>query len=251
MKIAIISDIHGNLEAIKSVINDIKLEGCKKIFCLGDLAMAGPQPTETIEYIKLLSDEFDFKIIQGNTDEMIVLSNNEVYKKLNSAIPVMAEAYKSDITVISDEQKAYLNSLDKQKEIILGNLKILLVHGSPRRNNEDIMPNLDIKIVEDIISSTDADLVFCGHTHIPCGYQTSTNQTVINVGSVGRPFSEEPKACYCIIEYNEKNPKTFVATHKFVEYDFEKSAKILEQRGFVGCEKLADMLRHATNRYPQ
>ena len=52
MKIAVISDIHGNLEALKSVLENIEEENCDKIFCLGDLAMAGPQPCETIEFIK-------------------------------------------------------------------------------------------------------------------------------------------------------------------------------------------------------
>ena len=250
MKIAIISDIHGNLEAMHSVIEDIKKEGCTKIFCLGDLAMAGPQPKETIDYIRNLNKDFDFEIIQGNTDEMIAYSENWIYEKIKEALPVMAEAYKSDIKTVTDEQKEYLKNLPKQKEIKIGDLKILLVHGSPRRNNEDIFPNLDIKTVEEMIKGTDANLILCGHTHMPCGYQTTTNQTVINVGSVGRPFSEEPKSCYCIIELKD-GVKDFEAKHNFVEYNFEKSAQILEKRDFEGSDKMANMLRHATNRYPQ
>ena len=100
-----------------------------------------------------------------------------------------------------------------------------------------------------MIKDTDADLILCGHTHIPCGYQTTTNQTVINVGSVGRPFSVEPKSCYLVLSVD--GTKNFLAKHNLVEYDFEKSAKILEKRDFEGSDKMADMLRHATNRYPQ
>lgn len=251
MKIAVISDIHGNLEAINSVVEDIKNEGCEKIFCLGDLAMAGPQPKETIDFIQNLSDKFEMEIIQGNTDEMIALNNNEIYEKIKSALPVMAEAYKSDLQTITKEQKEYLKNLPKQKEITIGDIKILLVHGSPRRNNEDIFPDLDIKTVEEMIANTNANLILCGHTHIPCGYQTTTNQTIINVGSVGRPFSIEPKSCYCIIECADSNAKEFTAKHNFVEYNFEKSAQILEKRNFTGADKMAEMLRHATNRYPQ
>ena len=251
MKIAVISDIHGNIEALQAVIEDIKNEGCEKIFCLGDLAMAGPMPKETIDYVRNLDKNFDFEIIQGNTDEMIAYSSNEIYEKIKESLPVMGEAYKSDINTVTEEQKKYLKNLPKQKEIKIGGLKVLLVHGSPRRNNEDISPNLDIKTVEEMISSTDADLILCGHTHIPCGYQTTTNKTVINVGSVGRPFSTSPKSCYCIIEISQNNEKTFEAKHNLVEYDFEKSAKLLEKRGFDGSEKLAEMLRHASSRYPQ
>ena len=48
MKIAIISDIHGNMQALESILNDIKSQNCDRIFCLGDLAMAGPEPDKTI-----------------------------------------------------------------------------------------------------------------------------------------------------------------------------------------------------------
>ena len=160
MKIAVISDIHGNLEAMNSVVEDIKKENCEKIFCLGDLAMAGPMPKETIDFVRNLKNDFDFEIIQGNTDEMIALSENRIYEKIKEALPVMAEAYKSDIKTVTEEQKEYLKNLPKQKEIQIGELKILLVHGSPRRNNEDIFPNLDIKTVEEMIKDTDADLIY-------------------------------------------------------------------------------------------
>ena len=249
MKIAVISDIHGNLEAMKAVIENIKKENCEKIFCLGDLAMAGPMPKETIDFVRNLKNDIDFEIIQGNTDEMIAYATDQIYEKIKEGLPVMAEAYKSDIKTVTDEQKEYLKNLPKQKEIKIGDLKILLVHGSPRRNNEDISPNLDIKTVEEMIKDTDADLILCGHTHIPCGYQTTTNQTVINAGSLGRPFSIEPKSCYLVLTVD--GSKNFLAKHNLVEYDFEKSAKILEKRDFEGSDKMADMLRHATNRYPQ
>ena len=99
-----------------------------------------------------------------------------------------------------------------------------------------------------MIAGTNADIIFCGHTHVPCGYQTNTKQTVVNVGSVGRPFSEEPKSCYAILEIANKE---FSVKHNLVDYDYEKAASILNERGFEGAEKLAKMLIHATSRYPQ
>ena len=111
MKIAVISDIHGNLEAMKAVVEDIKKEGCEKIFCLGDLAMAGPMPKETIDYVRNLDKEFEFEIIQGNTDEMIAYASDEIYQKIKEALPVMGEAYNSDIKTVTAEQKEYLKNL--------------------------------------------------------------------------------------------------------------------------------------------
>ncbi len=248
MKIAVISDIHGNLQALNAVLENIKKENCSKIFCLGDLAMAGPQPSETIKKIQELQKTTDFTLIQGNTDEMIANCDNQILHMLEENNPVMAHALESDVTTVSEEQKNYLRNLPVQKELEIEGLKILLVHGSPRKNNENIFDNLKIEEVEEMISGTDADIIFCGHTHVPCGYQTNTKQTVVNTGSVGRPFSLEPKSCYAILEISNKE---FSIKHNLVEYDYQTAAKILEQRGFEGADKLAQMLIHATSRYPQ
>ncbi|MBS4760422.1 MAG: metallophosphoesterase family protein [Clostridium sp.] len=248
MKIAIISDIHGNIQALEAVMQNIKQEKCEKIFCLGDLAMAGPEPSKTIDKIKELQKTTDFILIQGNTDEMIANCDNQILHMLKENNPIMANALQSDIQEISEEQKLFLRNLPKQKETEIEGLKILLVHGSPRKNNENIYPDLKIEEVEEMISQTDADIIFCGHTHMPCGYQTNTKQTVVNVGSIGRPFSEEPKSCYAVLEINNKE---FSIKHNFINYDFKTAAEILKERGFDGADKLAQMLIHATSRYPQ
>ena len=203
MKIAIISDIHGNMQALEAVLKNIETEKCEKIFCLGDLAMAGPEPAKTIEKIQELQNTKDFTIIQGNTDEMIANCDNQMLHLLEQNVPVMAHALENDVTVVDEEQKKYLRELPKQKELVIDGVKILLVHGSPRKNNENIFDNLKIEEVEEIIAGTTADIIFCGHTHVPCGYQTNTKQTVVNVGSVGRPMTHAPKACYAVIDFND------------------------------------------------
>ena len=250
MKIAIISDIHGNIYALESVLEDIKHEGCSKIFCLGDIAMAGPEPKETINRIHDLMQSKDFYIIQGNTDEMLSVFSFDTYKNILETNAVMGNAYMADSKLLSDEEKNFLGSLPEKKEIELFGIKILLVHGSPRKNNENIYPNLKIEEVEEMIKGTDADIIFCGHTHMPCGYQTNTNQTVVNVGSVGRPFSEKPDSCYVVMDINEENA-SFEVKHKFVKYNVEEACKKIEKRKFEGADKLAKMLMKATSRYPE
>lgn len=250
MKIAIISDIHGNMEALQSVLNDIECENCKALYCLGDLAMAGPEPTLAIKKIQELQKSKNFHLIQGNTDEMLANFSFDIYNKILELNTTMAAAYLADSQLLTDEEKQFLNNLAKQEIIELGELKILLVHGSPRKNNENIFPDLKIEEVEEIIKGTSANIIFCGHTHTPCGYQTNTEQTVVNVGSVGRPFTEKPEACYAILDINE-NDLTYTIKHKFVKYDIEKAAKKLINRGFEGCEKLAEILKNPTSRYPK
>ena len=67
------------------------------------------------------------------------------------------------------------------------------MHGSPRKNNEDILPDTPMKELEKMLINVEANVVLCGHTHLPCGFQTPNKKTVVNVGSVGRPFTSEPK----------------------------------------------------------
>ena len=244
MKIAVISDIHANLIALKTVLEDIKKQNCDKIFCLGDLAMAGPQPVETVDFIM---KQTDWTIIQGNTDKLIVDYSSELFENMMNTFPLMAKALREDVKVLSEDQKEFLRKLPPQKELEIEGVKILLVHGSPRRNNEDILPNLPIEQVEEIIDGVNADLILCGHTHMPAGYQTNTKQTVINDGSVGRPMTEDLKACYLILDINNGS---FTAEHRLLDYDREKAAKIMRSRNFDGAEGIANMLikpspRHA------
>lgn len=239
MKVAVISDIHGNMQALNAVLEDIKQEKCEKIFCLGDLAMAGPEPTKTIELIKKLYEKGDFELIQGNTDEMIGNYNSQIQEKVSNAFPVMGKALENDVKIIPSVLKEFLKNLPNQKELEIEGVKILLVHGSPRKNDENIMPDLPIEKIEEIIAGTDANIIFCGHTHIPCGYQTRKQQTVVNDGSVGRAFTPNPQACYVIAEFINGS---FEISHKFIDYDNQKASEILAQREFEGADKLANVL---------
>ena len=246
MKIAVISDIHGNMEAVGAVFEDIKKENCDKVFVLGDYAMAGPEPVEAIEYFIKRKDAPNFVMIQGNTDLMIADYTEELYNSMKERAPIMSEALKNDAEIINPTQKDFLKHLPIQLEVEEEGVRFLLVHGSPRKNNEDILPDTPMEEVEKMIENVDADIVLCGHTHIPCGFQTSTRKTVVNAGSVGRPFTPEPKACYLTIKV--ENGKC-VFLHKFVEYDKEKAAEKLKKREFNGAEKLADMLLDPKTRH--
>ena len=242
MKLAVISDIHGNLFALEKVLEDIEHEKCDNVICLGDLAMEGPEPDKTVELVK----QMKWDVVQGNTDKMIVEFNEEMFNALKGQIPIMANALRNDAEVISDENKEYLKNLPEKLEININNTPILLVHGSPRRNNEDISPDLPLEKVEEMVEGTDSRLILCGHTHLPCGYQTNSGKTVVNVGSVGRPFTEKPVSCYAIVTFDEIG---FGVEHKFVEYDNVSASETLAKRKFEGADKLAQILINPTVRH--
>ncbi len=244
MRIAVLSDIHANVQALEAVMNDIVNQQCEHVFCLGDLALAGPQPKEVMDYV--MHQQGAWTIIQGNTDKMIAQYGPEVVEFLEAQYPVMANAIADDITLLDDSHRAFLEGLPPQLSLDVEGCSVLLVHGSPRANNEDILPEMPLEEVEEIISGTKEKLILCGHTHIPCGYQTNTNQTVVNVGSVGRPMTEQPKACYAIIDFSQGS---FEIRHRFVDYDNQTAAKIMTERGFMGADRLADLLLKPVERH--
>ena len=244
MKIAILSDIHGNLTALNSVMDDIQKNKCDKTFFLGDYVLAGPEPAATIDYCMHISTYDNTEMIQGNTDKMIAEYSDEIFNSLQeNGAPIMANALKDDVSILNDTQKEFLKNLPAQKEIEIEGVKLLLVHGSPRRNNEDILPDTPMEEVENMLENVDADVILCGHTHIPCGFQTRTKKTVVNAGSIGRTFfvrdNEPPKACYLTIDV--QNGKCLYE-HHFVDYNREQAAKKLASRDFTGADKLAGML---------
>jgi len=239
MKIAVISDIHGNIDALEAVEKDIKKEGCEKIFVLGDYAMAGAEPSLVINWFIEKKYDNNYKMIQGNTDLMIANYSSELYESLKEKAPIMAEALKNNILEISEEQKNFLKNLPTQIELIESGVKFLLVHGSPRRNNEDISPNLKLEQIEEMLENVDADVILCGHTHLPCGYSLNSGKTVINVGSVGRSMTPDKNAVYLQLTI-DKNGK-FFSEHKIIKYDNEKVSRHILARGFKHCEDLAKM----------
>lgn len=243
MRVGIISDIHANFQALEAVLEDIEEQKCEKILCLGDLAMAGPEPVKVIDFVK---NQKDWEVIQGNTDKMIAEYTDELANNVRKIFPVMGNALTDDVSLISTEQKEYLKDMPEQKELEIEGIKVLLVHGSPRRNNEDILPEIPLDTLEEMIKGVNADLIFCGHTHVPCGFQTNSKKTVVNVGSVGRPMTKNPQSCYVVADFNNGE---FTIEHRLVDYDRETASNIMKRRGFDGSDKLAEMILHPTERH--
>ena len=235
IKVGVISDIHGNMEALKAVLNDIDKADIKRLLILGDLAIMGAEPDNTVEFIKKLPDKYEVDIIQGNTDLFIV----------NKDIPNFPDFAKNAIIyskeTLSKENIEFLKNLPAQKSIQIGQTSILMVHGSPRKNDENILPGKSIEEIKPLIENTKEALILCGHTHLPAGYQVE-KQTVVNVGSVGRPFTKDNKACYVVLEIDENKKDTFSVEHRFVDFDVKKSAEKLSAQPFEGAKYLAELL---------
>jgi len=241
MKIAVISDIHANKPAFDNVLDDIKSFKPDKIFCLGDLILAGCNPNGVMETIFNLKEKAgdDFIIIQGNTDKMISNATNDMIEKVKTAFPCMGCSLEEDIKITKKEYIKYVKNLPEKKNITINGLKIELVHGSPRKQDENIYPDLKADEVEKMVENSEAELILCGHTHIPCGYSLNSGKTVINVGSVGRPMTKNKKSCYLRLEIDKFSK--FMIEHREIDYDKNLVKNLILSRNFAHCEDLADM----------
>ncbi len=236
MKIAVISDIHANTSALEAALDKIKSLKTDKIFCLGDILMAGYDPNGTA---KIITELDNLEIIQGNTDKMVACFSEELLEKAKKKSPCMGYALEDDLKIIDEKYKDFVRNLPESKYIEINGLKIQLVHGSPRQQDENIYPNLALEDVEKMVESSSADLILCGHTHIPCGYSLESGKTVVNVGSIGRSMTEDKMPYWAMLDIDDNG--TFQIEHTSVKYDNKKVSEYIKNRGFKCALDLAKM----------
>ena len=233
MTFALVSDIHSNMAALSSVMEDIDRRGIKEIFCLGDIVGYGPEPTQCLD---LLIERGAASII-GNHDHAVFFEPTN----FNTGAERASYWTRACLENEPDHEKRnrrwnFMGRLPVRLE--MGN--ILMVHGSPRRPvNEYIFPD-DIYTNSGKIGAIFErvkHLCFVGHTHVPGVFLedpdfygidelenvytiSEAERAVINVGSVGQPRDQDTRACYAVV--NEDKVE-FVR----VEYDIEATAKLI------------------------
>jgi len=235
-RIAIFSDIHANLPALEAVMADMDERSLPTRYCLGDLVGYATFPNEVIHAIR----ERDIPCIMGNYD--LGVGNNSddcgcAYKDAHSeALGKLSIAWSNAHT--TEENKAYLRALPAQIPLQLGDLRLMLVHGSPRRVNEYLYEDRPDASLERLLDMVESDVLLCGHTHIPYHRTLPSGRHVINEGSVGKPKDGDPRACYVVLEASGKDLSIeFVR----VPYDIERAAHAIEAGDMP--HEYANMLR--------
>jgi predicted phosphodiesterase len=102
----------------------------------------------------------------------------------------------------ADESKAFLRELPMQIPVKIGELRVMLVHGSPRKVNEYLYEDRPDSSFERLLDLVEADVLVCGHTHLPYRKVLPSERHVINAGSVGKPKDYDPRACYLVLRVN-------------------------------------------------
>ena len=205
--------------------------------------LAGYDPNGIVERFRTIKEngEIYLEIIQGNTDLMLTHPIKDGFERIFAVAPCMAYSYKDDLKIIKKENLDFVNKFPTTKKVELNGVKILMSHGSPRRVDENILPNMKEDLLLEMVKDVDADLILCGHTHVPCGYQLKTGQTLVNAGSVGRPMTIEKEACWVLINIDPETSE-FTVEHQFTPYDCKLAAKKIRERGLKENEVLAKMV---------
>ena len=141
----------------------------------------------------------------------------------------------------TEDNKLFLRELPAQFPLQLGDLRIRLVHGSPRKINEYLFADRPDATLERLLDLAEADVLVCGHTHIPYHRILPSGRHVVNAGSVGKPKDRNPQACYVVLEANSND---LAVAFNRVQYDVEKTAQAIEASEMP--HEYAEMLRTGT-----
>jgi putative phosphoesterase len=234
MRIAIVSDIHGNLAALEAVLADLKRASPDLVLQGGDLAMGGHRPAEVVDRVR----ELGWAGVVGNTDE--VLWSDESRAALEKSAPRLGPL----LRVIFDDVAATVGLLGEERITWLRTLPIewrssdaqlALVHASP--GNLWRAPGADCDESELVATygSLGARVAVYGHIHRPY-VRAVAGLTVANSGSVGSPYDGHPRPSYLLIEDGR-------VTIRRVEYDVERESRELIASGYPHAAWIAEIRR--------
>lgn len=197
-KIALFTDIHGNLTALDAVLAAIDEVGIQEMYCLGDLVGYGPDPAGVIARIR----ERGIVTIRGNYDDGVGKGTGDCgcYYATEQARSDGAISYAFTEGALNAREREWLRELPDDMRLEHDGVSLLLAHGSPRKINEYLLPDRqDVQLVR-LAEAAAADIVCVGHVHIPYHRaMTGTSQNLVHyvsAGSAGKPKDGDPRACW-------------------------------------------------------
>jgi predicted phosphodiesterase len=228
---AVLSDIHGNLEALQAVLADAEAHGVSAIYCLGDTVGYGPNPVECVRR----SQDWEL-VLRGYCDETALAEEEPGGWSATSALASIRWARER----LLEENRASLLNYLASRPFTASVDDFLFVHGTPRHPiNEYLVPEYIYHPRKlDRVAECFEIYCFCGHTHVPGVFVTSgtekweyhsveeidhvwrlnARKTIVNVGSVGQPHDGDWRACYALVDDGD-------ITFRRVEYDVETTVK--------------------------
>ena len=228
---AVMADLHGNLIAVQTVLSEIAGLGVDSIVIAGDVAW-GPQPAETIALVRSLS--IPVTIIQGNADREVAVPSS-----------VAGDVFLRESTAWCAEQvgaagRAWLAALQLTATFRVDGVgDVLVCHGSPRSDTDQIRPETDPATLESWLAECSEPLVICGHTHLQFD-RTAGRHRIVNPGSIGLHVGVDG-AQWALIGPGGVELRT-------TAYDRERAAALTRTSGIPEAEGFAAFMLDPTRR---
>ncbi|MCC8024807.1 MAG: metallophosphoesterase family protein [Clostridium sp.] len=218
MRTAVLSDVHGNLQALKAVLQDCERQKVDNFWLLGDYVDYGGNSIETVKELAALKAEY---MIAGNHDACLYIPAVR-----SSSTPHGRLAYEYTRELVAGNRKSFemLESIVHKPLLYLEHRRTLLVHGTP----EDpywgkFLPGENADSLYAVMEQLGADTMFMGHSHVSF-MLTKGGRRIINPGSVGQPRNGCPGAAYAIAGGDG-------ITFRQVEYDIDGAAEAIRRAG--------------------
>lgn len=238
-RLALISDIHGNMPALEAVLDDIDRRGISRIYCLGDLVGKGPHSDRAVDLCRLRCE----RIIKGNWDEGVTTASIET-----PAIPWHQAR-------LGPERLAYLQALPPTIDFTMSGRRIRLVHASPQGVWHRVRQTDPEAVLHTMFDSTpftgfgfEPEVVGYGDIH-SAYLRSFDHKMLFNVGSVGNPL-DLTLACYVVLEgtFDDDPGAPLSITFIRLPYDIDRAIQDAIEEGMPELEPYALELRTARYR---
>lgn len=197
MKLLLISDIHGNIEALDAILDNVRHD---QAICMGDLVDYGPDPLAVIDWVR----DNAVPTVRGNHDNAVALHVDcgcgYKYKHLSEA----TREYTWQKITGKDED--FLLSLPLTIDLDVGGIKIKAIHGSPKSFFDYLYPDTPPDQVESLTADISCEYLLAGHTHVPMVLKTS-RLTLLNPGSAGQPRDGDWRASCMVFDTDTRKPE--------------------------------------------
>jgi putative phosphoesterase len=228
MRIAILSDIHGNLVGLDACLADLAAQGgADVIVAAGDLCLDGPKPKKVLQRLS----EIGVRCLRGNTDRYVSDAGGNDPSEDSQVAWTRRE--------LGEKWLAWLRELPFALRIGEEENQLLIVHANPKTDDEHLWPDADDATLERLIGNETATAIAFGHLHLPY-VRMWRGKLLINVSSAGLPKDGDSRASYAIV--TERNGGWQVK-HRRVAFDVKKVATQLADCGIPGSDELIATLR--------
>jgi predicted phosphodiesterase len=234
MRVAVLSDVHGNARALEAVLGDIR--AVDLVVANGDMLAYGPRPAETLELLRALPN---VRYVSGNNDR------NLVERRWESAPNDgwEAEAFANLRWTAEEIGPGGIDELARwpfRQHLDLG-AGALFIHASPLADTIGMFPWTHDNELSRMVREVAEPLVICGHTHLVMDRAVDGHR-VLSDGSAGFPFDRDPRPSYLVVDDDAGKVRAEV---RRVEYDIAAAIRDLESRTVPFAQVIAFQMRHA------